>query len=119
MNANVYQVMAMSTAGPALREEDGLLISALGLSGESGEYAELIKKHVYHGHSLDKIRVIKELGDAAWYLARACEANGLRLGDVMEANIAKLKERYPEGFTSERSINRVGEDEAVSNLHGD
>lgn len=107
MNANVYQVMAMRTAGPALREEDGYLLSALGLCGEAGEYAEDIKKHVYHGHALVPSRTSKELGDIAWYLARACEAHGLRLGDVMQENIDKLKARYPEGFSEERSINRV------------
>lgn len=118
MNANVYQVLAMKTAGPALRKEDGLLLSALGLSGESGEYAEDIKKHIFHGHEYSQTRISKELGDIAWYLARACEANGLRLGDVLEENIAKLRVRYPEGFSNERSINRVGDDEAVPSLQG-
>jgi NTP pyrophosphatase (non-canonical NTP hydrolase) len=107
VNANVYQVMAMRTAGPAFNPDDGLILSALGLCGETGEYAEHVKKHVYHGHALDKPRVSKELGDIAWYLARACEANGLRLGDVMQENITKLQERYPEGFTSEKSIYRA------------
>lgn len=106
MNANVYQELAMRTAGPAYEPADGLILSALGLCGETGEYAEHIKKHVYHGHDLDHARVSKELGDIAWYLARACKANGLRLGDVMIENIDKLQARYPEGFTSEASINR-------------
>ncbi|MBQ2862402.1 MAG: nucleoside triphosphate pyrophosphohydrolase family protein, partial [Oscillospiraceae bacterium] len=65
-----------------------------------------VKKHLFHGHELDREALIKELGDVAWYLAEASEALDVSLDEVFERNIEKLKKRYPEGFSSERSINR-------------
>lgn len=79
---------------------------ALGLCGESGEVTEIIKKHFYHGHKLDRDNLLLELGDVAWYLAVIAELCGIELSEVFEANIEKLQKRYPDGFSSERSINR-------------
>lgn len=106
ITADEYQTLAARTAN------DNNLKSildncALGLAGESGEFADLIKKHVYHGHELDKEKLLKELGDVAWYIARACTALDVDLSDVLEANIEKLKARYPNGFSSEASKARV------------
>ena len=85
----------------------GLLNGALGLTGEAGEVSDIIKKHVFHGHDLDTDELIKELGDCAWYIALICTALGVSLDTVLERNIEKLKKRYPEGFSSSASINRV------------
>lgn len=79
---------------------------ALGLAGESGEVADLIKKHLGHGHSLDKGKLTKELGDVLWYIAVLSSEVGMSLEEVAEANLAKLRARYPEGFSTERSLNR-------------
>ena len=78
----------------------------MGLCGESGEVIDLVKKHVSHGHPLNREKLIDELGDVAWYLAECAEAIGITLEDVLTHNIEKLKKRYPEGFSTERSINR-------------
>lgn len=102
-----YQQAAMRTAGAALRPEDAFVLSALGLTGEAGEYADLIKKHVFHGHPLDVDKAAKELGDVLWYVARAAEAIGVPLSVIATRNIEKLQARYPEGFTQERSLNRA------------
>ena len=67
----------------------------------------MTKKHLFHGHELDRDALIKELGDIAWYLAEGAEALGISLEEVFERNIEKLKKRYPEGFSEERSINRT------------
>lgn len=83
-----------------------LLRLALGIGGESGELIEVIKKHFIQGRPLDRDAVRKEMGDVLWYLAVACEDMEWDLGCLAEENIAKLKKRYPEGFTAERSINR-------------
>ena len=64
-------------------------------------------KHLFHGHELDRDALIKELGDVAWYLAEAATALDIDLSEVFERNIEKLKKRYPEGFSEERSINRT------------
>ena len=84
-----------------------LLNGALGLTGEAGEVADLIKKEIFHGHNFKMEDLIKELGDVCWYLALLCNAIGVSLEEVMIKNIAKLKARYPEGFSESASINRT------------
>ena len=107
MDARDYQQQAMRTASLSLDQQDALTGAALGLCGEAGEFADTIKKWRYHGHELDRQELVKELGDVLWYVARACEALDTDMGTVMEANIAKLWRRYPDGFSTERSINRT------------
>ena len=77
-----------------------LINHTLGLAGESGEVVELVKKHIYHGKEFDRVRLAEELGDVLWYVAAVCSSAGLRLGDLAQDNITKLKERYPDGFPS-------------------
>ena len=106
MTVNEYQKLAMTMLNPALTEKDILINSAMGLCGESGEAIDIVKKHLFQGHDLDKEKLAKELGDIAWYLAEAATALNMDLDDIFTANIEKLKKRYPEGFDSERSIHR-------------
>lgn len=90
------------------RVDPGELINgALGLTGEAGEVADIIKKHVFHGHDMDKDEIIKELGDVCWYVALLSYAIDIPLEDILQKNIDKLKRRYPEGFSEENSINRI------------
>lgn len=103
-----YQAQAMRTAGE-FSHEDYLLNAALGLCGESGEVADLIKKYRFQGHELDTAKLIKELGDVQWYIALAASALGVSLSEIMMRNIEKLRERYPDGFDPERSRNREEE----------
>jgi NTP pyrophosphatase (non-canonical NTP hydrolase) len=105
MDTNEYQHKALRTA-PTIAAIERLTNAALGLSGEAGEFADAIKKARYQGHDLDAVALSNELGDVAWYLALACDALGLSLGDVLQANIDKLQRRYPDGFSAERSRNR-------------
>lgn len=83
-----------------------LLNGALGLTGEAGEVADIIKKYIFHGHKLDRDEIVKELGDVLWYVALLCETIGVSIDDVMVKNINKLEARYPDGFSSEKSRNR-------------
>ena len=76
----------------------GVLNGCLGLSGESGETLDMIKKFVFHEKELNEEHLKKELGDVMWYVAMICESVGFDLDDVMQTNIDKLKARYPEGF---------------------
>lgn len=105
MNGNEYQQKALRTAGEKARE-DLVLNGALGLSGESGEVADHIKKVRFQGHPLDTKVLANELGDIMWYVAIMAEGLGYSLDDIMEMNVEKLKKRYPNGFETERSINR-------------
>ena len=108
MDADTYQQQAMRTAGDlaATSFKDALIVSALGLTGEAGEVADLVKKHVAQGHPLDRERLILEAGDVAWYLARLCTALDVSLSDVLQRNVDKLIARYPDGFTPQASIER-------------
>ena len=110
MNVNEYQELAMRTLNPDLDKKDVLINSVMGLCGESGEAIDIVKKWYAHGHELDKEHLAKELGDIAWYLAEAATALDMSLEDILTANIEKLKKRYPEGFDTNRSIDRSKED---------
>jgi NTP pyrophosphatase (non-canonical NTP hydrolase) len=105
MTPNEYQELAQRTDGTTTTT-DKLTNGCFGLAGESGEFIDMVKKHFFHGHTLDGAKCQKELGDCLWYIAQLCSALGLTLEEVMIANIEKLKKRYPEGFSSEASINR-------------
>jgi NTP pyrophosphatase (non-canonical NTP hydrolase) len=107
MDAREYQRLAIRTAAPTADHIQSLVNAALGLCGEAGEFADTIKKVQFQGHALDHHTLIKELGDVLWYVALACEALGVGMDGIMEANIAKLRQRYPDGFSAECSINRV------------
>ena len=106
MNANEYQKLAMTTLNKELNKKDVLINAVMGLCGESGEAIDIVKKHLHQGHELAKEKLIKELGDIAWYLAEAAYALDVDLSTVLEGNINKLKARYPEGFSVDKSINR-------------
>ena len=92
---------------PEMTKENGLVNSVMGLCGESGEAIDHVKKVRFHGHTLNRDYLAKELGDIAWYLAEAAWALDLSLDEIFEMNIQKLSNRYPEGFSIERSIHRT------------
>ena len=101
MDFNTYQTEAAKTVS-----ENGfdLRIASLGLCGEAGEFADLVKKSTYQGHDLDKEHLKRELGDIMWYMALAATIIDCDLEDVAETNIAKLRARYPKGhFESQNS----------------
>lgn len=106
MTINEYQQRAMATLNPALTEKDVLINSVMGLCGESGEAIDIVKKWLAQGHPLDRAHLARELGDVAWYLAEAATALGLPLEDILAANLEKLEKRYPEGFSTARSVGR-------------
>ena len=106
LTANDYQKKAMATLNPALSKQDVLLNGVMGLCGEAGECIDLVKKHLHQGHPLDSEKLAKELGDVAWYLAETAWALDLPLESILRGNLEKLKKRYPQGFDSEKSMNR-------------
>lgn len=110
MTINEYQKLAMTTLNPDLNKKDVLINGVMGLCGESGECIDIVKRHLAQGHELDRDNLIKELGDVAWYLAETAMALDVELEEVLIRNIEKLKKRYPEGFSREKSINRQEED---------
>ena len=87
-----------------------LMTAALGLTAESGEFTEVVKKIVFQGKPYNEDNVFhmkRELGDICWYLAQACMALDTTFDEVIEMNVEKLKARYPGGdFDVHKSENR-------------
>lgn len=106
---NEYQALAMRTSRSDLSGTEHLLNGALGLAGEAGEVADLIKKATMQGHPLYVEKVLLELGDVLWYVAETANAIGWDMESIMERNIEKLKKRYPQGFEPAKSVNREEE----------
>lgn len=97
---DVYQAEAERIANRTPRDTDErrYLNFGLGLAGEAGEVAELLKKACFHGAGLDPARLAEELGDVLCYVALLASTAGLSLGEVAVQNLAKLRRRYPNGF---------------------
>ena len=91
-----------------------LTTAAVGLSAESGEFLEIVKKMVFQGKPWDehnRKHLIIELGDVMWYVAQACIALDVDFDDVIKGNVQKLEKRYPGGsFDIEKSENRAAND---------
>lgn len=104
ITANDYQRACLRTA--ASDKSEWLENAIYGIIGEAGEIVDLVKKHKWQGHELDREALILESGDCAWYLSLLMSAVDCTLGEMYEKNIEKLKQRYPAGFSKDRSINR-------------
>ena len=106
LDGNDYQFLALRTANNDLKEHEQLINGALGLCGESGEVADMVKKCFMQGHKLDVEHLAKELGDCMWYIALIADCIGYGLNGIMAMNVDKLKARYPDGFDADKSQNR-------------
>ena len=81
-----------------------LLTASIGISAESGEFMEIVKKMIFQGKPAndDNLEHLKiELGDIMWYVAQACMALEVDMDDVLDTNIKKLEKRYPDGHFAE------------------
>ena len=106
MTGTEYQKLAMRTCSIPYDRKDGKMNHAiLGLASEAGEVAGIFQKE-YQGHPISVDHVKKELGDCLWMIAEACDALGTTIDEVAEMNIDKLRKRYPEGFSADKSLHR-------------
>lgn len=123
MTGNEYQDLSMRTndggstnrllnraSTNAVIDYGGVLNGCLGLSGEVGEFNDMIKKWIFHEKNIDIEHAKKELGDVMWYVAMICHSAGWNLDEILEMNVSKLKSRYPDGFDVQRSEHRAAED---------
>ena len=88
-----------------------LLTAAVGMSAESGEFIEVVKKMIFQGKPVNEENLFhlkRELGDVMWYVAQACMALDTSFDEIVEMNVEKLKKRYPGGeFDVHKSENRA------------
>ena len=88
-----------------------LLTAAVGMSAESGEFIEVVKKMIFQGKPVNEENLFhlkRELGDVMWYVAQACMALDTSFDEIVEMNVEKLKKRYRGGeFDVHKSENRA------------
>lgn len=107
MRLNEYQERSKRTLNfENMTRQEAISQMLMGIQGESGEVADLFKKHFFQGHELNEFKVLEELGDTLFYIAGLSTLLNIELGAVAENNIEKLYRRYPDGFDAEKSINR-------------
>lgn len=100
-----YQVLASRTINMELSKGDAGKHALFGMCSEIGELQALYQKR-YQGHAFDEEHAQKEVGDLLWFIAEYCTVHEWSLTKIMEKNIEKLRDRYPEGFEAEKSLNR-------------
>lgn len=111
-----YHAACLRTA--AVPGENGVtekrqMVWGLGIAGEAGEVADILKKHYGHGKPFDRAHFIQELGDVLWYVTALAYSVGSDLEEVARVNDAKLRARYPDGFKAEYRPKDPGEVDAV------
>jgi len=111
LDATLMRLMELNTGKSNMAL---LLTSSLGLGSESGEFIEITKKIIFQGKPLSEENIFhmkRELGDILWYWVNACRALSLDPNDVLQENVRKLQNRFPdEKFSVERSENRKQDD---------
>ena len=107
MTLNEYQLQAARTINPALTLEKCHMHALHEIAAEVGEIHSLYQKEL-QGHGFSREHLKKEIGDLLWGIAELCTSKGIRLDEVAAMNIEKLRLRYPDGFSAERSIHREG-----------
>lgn len=110
MTINEFQLDVLRTESGSSHKYPRILHGMMGLCGEAGEAMDILKKTMYQHHPLDKEHLALELGDVAYYLALAADSIGYDLETLLTMNVTKRQIRYPNGFDSERSINREAGD---------
>lgn len=106
MTGNEYQKLAARTMNPDMSGSDTMKHALFGMASEVGEVHGVFQK-VYQGHDPESKNIKLELGDLLWFIAEFCTVLGWELEEIMQMNVDKLLERYPEGFDEEKSLHRV------------
>jgi NTP pyrophosphatase (non-canonical NTP hydrolase) len=99
MNFNEYQKLAVATKKQWDNNQLELADCGLGLTGEAGEVAEVLKKHIMGSRELDLENIKKELGDVLWYAASLCDSLNISMQEVAELNIEKLRKRHGDSYS--------------------
>ncbi|MED2761590.1 nucleoside triphosphate pyrophosphohydrolase family protein [Bacillus thuringiensis] len=112
-----YQEAALRTWNTNNDFGGRVLNAALGLTGEAGEVADIVKKAIFHGHGFNPAyclgeegnthKIALELGDILYHISIMSHEMRYTLEDIAQMNISKLAIRYPDGFSREASQKRV------------
>ena len=84
-----------------------ILHMAVGISGESGELLDAIKKAVIYRKPIDIENVIEELGDLEFYMEGLRASLDITREQTIEGNIAKLGKRYAAGYSDKAAQERA------------
>lgn len=106
MEIKEFQKLSTRTINNELTHEDKIKNMVFGLNGEVGEITDILKKHFFHSHTLDKDHLAEEIGDVMFYLVNLATLYNIDMSEVLQNNVSKLIKRYPKGFDKDRSINR-------------
>lgn len=93
-----YQENVLATWNSTQDETARKLNATLGIAGEAGEFADLMKKDIFHGVPASRDKILKELGDILYYVTVAGYEHGFNLAHIAQTNNEKLAARYPQGF---------------------
>ena len=80
--------------------------AGIGLSTESAEILDSLKKRIFYGKPLDEVNLKEEMGDLFWYLAIMADSLNIDFETIMSKNIEKLKARYGQKFSEEKAVER-------------
>lgn len=89
-----------------LAQQPRILHAIMGIVTESAEIMDAYKKYSIYGTELDAVNLKEEIGDIMWYIGLLCQALDIPLEECLAANEAKLRVRYPKGFSEEAALNR-------------
>ena len=107
MTIDDYNVLAIRTLNDLGSFKNNLVHMALGITGEAGEVADVIKKHYAYGKTLDVQHLVEEVGDIMFYLNGLLAEVDVEWSEVLDLNIKKLEARYPDlRFNADHAINR-------------
>ena len=106
MQTDHFTKDVIRTVNKTLEPNEHITNAALGLTGEAGEVAEIVKKAMFQGHFLNRDKIAEELGDVMFYVAYMVDTIGMTLDQIMSQNVTKRRNRYPDGFSVQKSVNR-------------
>lgn len=113
-------LLRLRTAGDTPTQMMQLLHSSIGMTAEVGEINTLIQKVVWYGKPIPRdellVQLAAEYGDLLWYVMEGLTALGFDAGAIAQANVDKLRKRYPDQYTDQLAVNRdtAAEDAAVA-----
>lgn len=106
MDIKTFQEASKRTFNTNLTYNEKLCNCVAGMFGEGGEVADIIKKHLFQGHSFDRNHIAEEIGDLMFYIVNLATVLNMDMEDILDSNVDKLKKRFPDGFSTRKSIER-------------